>query len=182
VTTESALYARPLVLVTGATGYIGGRLVPELLAADFRVRVMARRPRHLAAREWHDRVEIVLGDAADADSLAEALRGVDVAYYLIHSLGTGAEFQSLDRASAQNFAAGARVCDVSRIVYLGGLYPEAEKLSPHLESRKEVGEILLASGVPTTVLRAGAIIGSLPAGSTTMRCSPVRGTHGFTWP
>jgi len=160
VTTESALYARPLVLVTGATGYIGGRLVPELLAAGFRVRVMARRPRHLTAREWHDRVEIVLGDAADPDSLTEALRGVDVAYYLIHSLGTGADFESLDRTNAQNFAAAARVCGVSRIVYLGGLYPEVGRLSPHLESRKEVGEILLASGVPTTVLRAAVIIGS----------------------
>ena len=105
MTTESALYARPLVLVTGATGYIGGRLVPELLVAGFRVRVMARRPRHLVAREWHDRVEIVLGDARDPDSLTEALRGVDVAYYLIHSLGTGAGFESLDRTNAQNFAA-----------------------------------------------------------------------------
>ena len=160
VTTESALYARPLVLVTGATGYIGGRLVPELLAAGFRVRVMARRPRHLADREWHNRVEIVQGDAADADRLAEALRGVDVAYYLIHSLGTGADFESLDRTNAQNFAAAARVCGVSRIVYLGGLYPEVGRLSPHLESRREVGEILLASGVPTTVLRAAVIIGS----------------------
>lgn len=160
MTTESALYARPLVLVTGATGYIGGRLVPELLAAGYRVRVMARQPRNLTDREWRDQVEIVRGDAAEADSLNEALRGVDVAYYLIHSLGTGGEFQSLDRTNAQNFAAAARVCDVSRIVYLGGLYSETEKLSPHLASRKEVGEILLASGVPTTVLRAATIIGS----------------------
>ncbi|MHB8185999.1 MAG: SDR family oxidoreductase [Dermatophilaceae bacterium] len=158
--TEDALSARPLVLVTGATGYIGGRLVPELIATGFRVRVIARRPRHLADREWHDRVEIVQGDAADADSLAEALGGVGVAYYLIHSLATGAQFPSLDRTNAQNFAAAARVCGVSRIVYLGGLCPVAGKLSPHLESRKEVGEILLTSGVPTTVLRAAAIIGS----------------------
>jgi uncharacterized protein YbjT (DUF2867 family) len=155
-----ALPDRPLVLVTGATGYIGGRLVPELLAADFRVRVVTRRPRNLSDRQWHDQVEIFQGDAADSDSLAEALRGVDVAYYLIHSLGTGADFQALDRRQAQNFAAAARACEVSRIVYLGGLHPEAEKLSLHLESRKEVGEILLASGVPTTVLRAAVIIGS----------------------
>ncbi len=160
VTTGRASNATPLALVTGATGYIGGRLVPELLAADFRVRVMTRRPRNLIDREWHDQVEIVQGDAADADSLAVALRGVDVAYYLIHSLGTGAAFESLDRSHAQKFAAAARACGVSRVIYLGGLYPEAERLSPHLESRKEVGEILLASGAPTTVLRAAVIIGS----------------------
>jgi len=149
-----------LVLVTGVTGYIGGRLAPELLAAGFRVRVMARRPRHLVDREWYDQVDIVEGDAADRASLTGCLRGVDVAYYLIHSLGTGARFESRDRTNALNFAAASRTCGVSRIVYLGGLYPEAEKLSPHLESRKEVGEIFLASGVPTTVLRAAVILGS----------------------
>jgi uncharacterized protein YbjT (DUF2867 family) len=155
-----SLPASPLALVTGATGYIGGRLVPQLLAAGFHVRVVARRPQNLSDREWYDRVDVVQGDAADADSLARALSGVDVAYYLIHSLGTGEDFESLDRRHARNFAIAARACEVSRIVYLGGLYPEAEKLSPHLESRKEVGEILLASGVPTTVLRAAVIIGS----------------------
>jgi len=150
----------PLALVSGATGYIGGRLVPQLLAAGFRVRVMARRPRNLADRPWHDQVDVVQGDAADPGSLTHALSGVDVAYYLIHSLGTGTDFESLDRRHARNFAIAARAAEVARIVYLGGLYPEAEKLSPHLESRKEVGEILLASGIPTTVLRAAVIIGS----------------------
>jgi len=149
-----------LALVTGATGYIGGRLVPELLAAGFRVRVMARRPGHLAGRDWRARVEVVQGDVADAGSLAEALRGVDIAYYLIHSLGTGDDFESLDRSHAQGFAAAAGACHVGRVVYLGGLYPGGERLSPHLESRKEVGEILLAGEVPTTVLRAAVIIGS----------------------
>lgn len=160
MTPEPVPSARPLVLVTGSTGYIGGRLVPELLAADFRVRVMTRRPRQLADRDWYDQVEIAEGDAADPEALEQALRGVDVAYYLIHSLGTGAGFESLDRTHAQNFASAARACDVSRVIYLGGLYPEAEKLSPHLASRREVGEILLTSGVPTTVLRAAVIIGS----------------------
>ncbi len=155
-----SLPASPLALVTGATGYIGGRLVPQLLAAGFHVRVVARRPQNLADREWYDQVDVVQGDAADADSLARALSGVDVAYYLIHSLGTGQDFESPDRRHARNFAIAARACEVSRIIYLGGLYPEAEKLSPHLESRKEVGEILLASGIPTTVLRAAVIIGS----------------------
>ena len=86
----------PLALVSGATGYIGGRLIPELLADGFRVRVLARRPRNLADRGWHDQVQIVQGDAADAKSLSQALRDVDVAYYLIHSLGTGAGFEALD--------------------------------------------------------------------------------------
>ena len=156
----TALPSSPLALVTGATGYIGGRLVPELLTAGFRVRVLTRRPRHLADREWHDQVEIAQGDAADADSLMRAMKEVDVAYYLIHSLGTGADFEALDRSHAHNFATAARACEVGRIIYLGGLYPEAQKLSPHLASRKEVGEILLAGGVPTTVLRAAVIIGS----------------------
>ena len=160
MTREPAPLTGPLALVTGATGYIGGRLVPELLAAGFRVRLVTRQPRHLAEREWHDQVEVVRGDASDPASLAEALSGADVAYYLIHSLGTGAGFESLDRTHAQNFASAALACHVGRIVYLGGLYPQAERLSPHLESRKEVGEILLASGVPTTVLRAAVIIGS----------------------
>ncbi|HYO18943.1 MAG TPA: NAD(P)H-binding protein, partial [Dermatophilaceae bacterium] len=131
--------------MTGATGYIGGRLIPELLGAGFRVRVMARQPRNLADRPWHDQVEVVRADATDTDSLSEALSGVDVAYYLIHSLGTGKDFEAVDRRHARNFASAARACKVGRIIYLGGLYPEAERLSPHLESRKEVGEILLAS-------------------------------------
>ena len=157
---ESSHRQRPLVLVTGVTGYIGGRLVPELLAAGMRVRVMTRRPRNLIDREWHDEVDIVEGDAADPGTLAAALRGVDVAYYLIHSVGTGARFDARDRANAENFAAAARSCRVDRIVYLGGLYPDAEPLSPHLQSRKEVGEIFLSSGVPTVVLRAAVILGS----------------------
>ncbi len=158
--TGPARTGRLLVLVTGATGYIGGRLVPELLAAGLRVRVMARRPRNLADRDWYPQVETVEGDAANQASLTECLRGVDVAYYLIHSLGTGARFEARDRANALTFAAAARTCNVGRIVYLGGLYPEAQELSPHLESRKEVGEIFLASGVPTTALRAAVILGS----------------------
>lgn len=149
-----------LVLVTGATGYIGGRLVPELLAAGYRVRVMARQPRHLADREWFKHVEIVSGDPSYPETLPPALSKVNVAYYLIHSLGAGSTFASLDRNNAQNFAEAASASDVERIVYLGGLYPKEEKLSPHLKSRKEVGEILLASRVPTTVLRAAVIIGS----------------------
>jgi uncharacterized protein YbjT (DUF2867 family) len=157
---ETAPPHNSLALVTGATGYIGGRLIPELLGAGFRVRVMARQPRQLANREWGGQVEIVQGDAADPATLVDALRDVQVAYYLIHSLGAGAAFESLDHANAYNFAAAAYACHVGRIIYLGGLYPKSEQLSAHLKSRKEVGEIFLASGVPTTVLRAAVIIGS----------------------
>jgi uncharacterized protein YbjT (DUF2867 family) len=150
----------PLVLVTGVTGYIGGRLVPELLAAGFRVRAMARSPRRLQDRHWYDQVEVVEADAGNRHQTEAALEGVDVAYYLIHALGTGRRFESRDRHTALTFGAAARDAGVGRIVYLGGLYPDGEELSPHLDSRREVGEILLASGVPTAVLRAAVILGS----------------------
>jgi uncharacterized protein YbjT (DUF2867 family) len=120
---------------------------------------MARRPESLRDRPWAGSVEMVRADAADAGSLAEALRGVDVAYYLIHALGTSG-FERTDRENAQRFAAAAREAAVGRLAYLGGLVPEGEALSAHLRSRLEVGETLLASGVPTAVLRAAVIIGS----------------------
>ncbi len=148
------------VLVTGATGYIGGRLVPELLDAGHQVRVLSRNPHQLSATPWHDRVEVSAGDILDADATAASLVDVDVAYYLVHSLGSGRRFESTDRIAALQFGRLARDAGVSRIVYLGGLYPAHQELSPHLRSRKEVGEILLASGVPTIVLRAAVIIGS----------------------
>ncbi|MET9907677.1 SDR family oxidoreductase [Streptomyces sp. NPDC006476] len=150
-------------LVTGATGYIGGRLVPELLAAGHRVRCLARSPGKLRDHPWAGRVEVVRGDVTDADSIAAALRGVDVAYYLVHALGTGEDFEETDRRAARLFGEAARAAGVRRIVYLGGLTPSGvaeQELSPHLRSRAEVGRILLDSGVPTTVLRAAVVIGS----------------------
>ncbi|MFE9331516.1 SDR family oxidoreductase [Streptomyces sp. NPDC006925] len=150
-------------LVTGATGYIGGRLVPELLEAGYAVRCLARSPEKLRDHPWADRVEVVGGDLTDRDPTAAALRGVDVAYYLVHSLGTGSGFEETDRKAARLFAEEARRAGVRRIVYLGGLAPagvEERGLSPHLRSRAEVGRILLESGVPTAVLRAAVIIGS----------------------
>ncbi|HEV7186823.1 MAG TPA: SDR family oxidoreductase [Blastococcus sp.] len=147
-------------LVTGATGYIGGRLVPELLAAGHRVRVMTRSPERLRDHPWADRVEVVQADATDAGQVATACRGADVVYYLIHALGSGPEFEATDRRTAHVMAHAAKEAGVGRLVYLGALIPEEEELSPHLRSRTEVAEILLASGVPTVVLRAAVVLGS----------------------
>ena len=148
-------------LVTGASGYIGGRLVPELLSAGYAVRCMARDPAKLSDRPWSGDVEIAAADVTDDSAVRRALQGVDVAYYLIHSLGTDASFERRDRTAAQTFAAAAKAAGVRRIVYLGGIISgQAGKLSPHLRSRAEVGDILLASGVPTAALQAAVIIGS----------------------
>ncbi|MET9726290.1 SDR family oxidoreductase [Streptomyces zaomyceticus] len=162
-TSEARETPGPLCLVTGASGYIGGRLVPELLEAGFRVRCLARTPAKLRDHPWAGEVEIVQGDVTDAETLAPAFRDVDVAYYLVHALGAGRGFERTDRAGARTFAEQAREAGVGRIVYLGGLTPRGvpdSELSPHLRSRAEVGRILLESGVPTTVLRAAVIIGS----------------------
>jgi uncharacterized protein YbjT (DUF2867 family) len=148
-------------LVTGSSGYIGGRLVPELLAAGYRVRCMARDPGKLSDRPWTDDVEIAAADVMDAVAVRRALQDVDVAYYLIHSLGTGASFEERDRQAAGLFAEAAAAAGVRRIVYLGGIVSgPAADLSPHLRSRGEVGDILLDSGVPTAALQAAVIIGS----------------------
>ncbi|MCJ1685605.1 SDR family oxidoreductase [Rathayibacter sp. VKM Ac-2927] len=155
--------SRPLALVTGATGYIGGRLTPRLLEAGYRVRVLVRDPRKLAEVPWAEDVEVAQGDLSDPESLAAAFEGVDVLYYLVHSMGSGADharFEQVESGAARNVAEAALAAGVDRIVYLGGLHPDVEKLSPHLRSRAEVGRILMASGVPTIALQAGVIIGS----------------------
>jgi uncharacterized protein YbjT (DUF2867 family) len=149
-----------LCLVTGATGYIGGRLVPELLAAGHRVRVMTRSPERLRDHPWARSVEVVRADAGNSDEVAAACAGADVAYYLIHALASGPSFEATDRRTAEVMARAARQAGVGRLVYLGGLEPEGEELSPHLRSRGEVADILLASGVPTVVLRAAIVLGS----------------------
>ncbi|MEU6021660.1 SDR family oxidoreductase [Micromonospora sp. NPDC047134] len=148
-------------LVTGATGYIGGRLVPRLLAAGHDVRCLARRAARLRDVPWSGQVEIAEGDLSRAETLPAALAGIEVAYYLVHSLGQ-AGFEAADRQAALNFATAARAAGVRRIVYLGGPEPAAEDptASAHLRSRSEVGRILRESGVPTVVLRAAVIIGS----------------------
>jgi uncharacterized protein YbjT (DUF2867 family) len=148
------------VLVTGATGYIGGRLVPALLDEGYGVRCLTRDVVRLRDVPWRQQVEIVAGDVGVLGEIRAALEGVDVAYYLVHALGTGATFEARDRSAAETFAAAARDAGVRRIVYLGALAPRSDELSPHLRSRVEVGDVLLASGVPTAVLRAAVIIGS----------------------
>jgi uncharacterized protein YbjT (DUF2867 family) len=147
-------------LVLGATGYIGGRLVPRLLEAGYDVRVLAREASRVKTFDWAERVETVVGDVTDAAAMAEAVRDVDVLYYLVHSMAAGRDFEDADRRAARNVAEKSAAASVSRIVYLGGLHPADAELSPHLRSRVEVGEILLASGVPTLVLQAGVVIGS----------------------
>ena len=148
-------------LVTGASGYIGGRLVPELLERGYTVRCMARDQGKLSGRPWSGDVEIAVADALDPAAVRAALADVDVAYYLIHSLGTGESFEQRDRDAARVFASAAAAAGVRRIVYLGGIVSgKAGDLSPHLRSRGEVGDILLASGVPTAALQAAVIIGS----------------------
>lgn len=149
---------RDLILLTGATGYVGGRLLDALVDRGARVRCLARRPSELDANTPPE-VEVVGGDVLDAASLGPALRDVDCAYYLIHSMGSGADFEEEDRRAARNFANAAREAGVRRIVYLGGL-GRGEKLSAHLRSRQEVGAILRESGAEVIELRASIVIGS----------------------
>lgn len=147
------------VLVTGATGYVGGRLLRALAASGRPLRALARSPESLAAR-LRDGVELVQGDAVTGEGLAAALHGVETAYYLIHSMGVRHSFAARDRDAARNFGAAAREAGVRRIIYLGGLADESQALSSHLQSRIEVGRLLRASGVPVIELRASIVIGS----------------------
>ncbi|AHH17063.1 putative nucleoside-diphosphate-sugar epimerase [Nocardia nova SH22a] len=146
-------------VVFGATGYIGGRLVPELLAAGHRVRVLARTPAKLDEAPWRDSVEVVRGDVLREEDVAAALDDCDVLYYLVHSL-TRTDFDDVDRRAATLVADRAARAGVRRIVYLGGVVPGGQRLSRHLSSRAEVGRILLAGSVPAIALQAAVIIGS----------------------
>jgi uncharacterized protein YbjT (DUF2867 family) len=147
-------------LVTGATGYIGGRLVPRLLDDGHRVRALARNPDKLADVPWRQQAEVARGDLGDVDSLIAAFDGIDVVYYLVHSMGTSKNFMAEETRAVRNVVTAARRAGVQRVVYLSGLHPEGRELSPHLESRKAVGETLLDSGIETVVLQAGVVIGS----------------------
>lgn len=151
-------YAHRRILVTGATGYVGGRLLTALQGAGYSVRCFARRPEFLAPRVAPG-TEIVKGDCLDASTLPAACEGVDTAFYLVHSMGSTGDFSEQDRAAAASFGAAARAAGVRRIIYLGGLGGGGH-LSRHLRSRHETGESLRASGVPVTELRASIILGS----------------------
>ncbi|MFL0578084.1 NAD(P)H-binding protein [Dietzia sp. 179-F 9C3 NHS] len=149
------------VLVIGATGYVGSRLVPRLLADGTHVSVLARSPDKLADVPWRDRVTVHEGGLDDDASLSRALRGVDVACHLVHSMGTSEDFEREERETARSFVDAVEAAGVRRIVHLSGLHPDGdEDLSPHLRSRVEVGRILLGSRVPALVLQAGVVIGS----------------------
>jgi len=147
------------VLLTGATGYVGGRLLAELEKRCVSLRCLVRNPGMLKGRA-DERTEIAAGDVRDPEAVARALQGVDVAYYLIHSMGAGEDFARRDREAARIFGEEARAAGVRRIVYLGGLGQPSEDLSEHLESRLETGEILRRTGVPVVELRASIVIGS----------------------
>lgn len=151
---------KPLALVTGATGYIGGRLIPELLTAGYRVRVLARNAERLKYQSWLASVEVFEGDANDPAAVSKSLEKVDVAFYLLHALMAKDDFESKEAKLARIFSAAAKEQKVKRIVYLGGIISEDTELSPHLKSRADTGEILRNSGVPTIELRAGVVIGS----------------------
>lgn len=157
---KGARGAKPLALVTGATGYIGGRLIPELLGAGYRVRVLARNADRLKYQPWLKSVEVFEGDATDPAAVAGSLEKVDVAFYLLHALMAKNDFESKEAQLAEIFATAAKQQKVKRIVYLGGIISEKSELSPHLKSRADTGEILRKSGVPTIELRAGVVIGS----------------------
>ena len=149
------------VAVIGATGYVGGRLVPELLAAGHDVRCLARTPERLDDVDWRADVDVVRADVLDRQSVEAALSGIDAVYYLVHAMGHSGDFEQTDRDGAEHTRVAAEQAGVSRIVYLGGLGEEdPDRLSDHLASRHEVGTILASGSVPVTELRAAVIIGS----------------------
>ena len=147
-----------LILLTGATGYVGGRLLAALEADGRSVRCLARRPEYLESKVAVS-TQVVQGDVLDRESVARAMQGVDIAYYMVHSMGTGSDFEADDRRAAEIFGAAAREAGVSRIIYLGGL-GRGDDLSRHLGSRQEVGRILASPGVTTIEFRASIVIGS----------------------
>jgi uncharacterized protein YbjT (DUF2867 family)/uncharacterized protein YndB with AHSA1/START domain len=148
--------------VTGATGYVGTRLVPRLLSAGYRVRCLVRSPRKLGDRAWFrdPAVEVVEAALGDGPSLTRHLEGCDAAYFLVHSMQAGHQFAEQDRHLAATFAQACAAAGVKRIVYLGGLGESGEALSEHLASRREVERILASGPVPVTTFRAAMIIGS----------------------
>ena len=153
------------VLVTGATGFVGSRLVPALLEQDLAVRCLTRTPAKLDVAWWRDHVEVVGGDVGG--DLSTAMDDVDVAFYLIHSIGAGPHWAQTERRDAANFARAAEIAGVRRIIFLGGLGRDDDALSLHLRTRHDVGRILASTSVEVVELRAGVIVGG---GSAASRC------------
>jgi uncharacterized protein YbjT (DUF2867 family) len=151
---------KKLVLVTGSTGYVGGRLVPSLLESGYRVRVLVRDADRLKGRSWLEEVEVSVGDVLKPETLVTALKNVEFAYYLIHSMMDSSKFHERDLVAANNFGKAAKDAKVQRIIYLGGLGETEDDLSQHLRSRQKTGEVLRQSGVPVTEFRAAVIVGS----------------------
>ncbi len=156
--TGASAMSGQLILLTGATGYIGGRLLKKLEEAGHRVRCLTRRPEELEGR-LGARSESVYADMFEPESLRTAMDGGDIAYYLVHSMGTAENFEERDRIAARNFGEAAKAAGIRRIVYLGGLGGDVT-MSPHLRSRQEVGEVLRASGVEVIEFRASVVLGS----------------------
>ncbi|HYI25740.1 MAG TPA: NAD(P)H-binding protein, partial [Thermomicrobiales bacterium] len=149
----------PLILLTGATGYVGGRLLTRLEASGHRVRCLTRRPADLQSRIGPNSTAVE-ADMLAPDGLVEAMRGGEIAFYLVHSMGMASGFEESDRDAARNFGTAAREVGVRRIVYLGGLGRDHELTSPHLRSRREVGDCLRESGVEVVEFRASVVLGS----------------------
>jgi len=156
---DSLMKDHELILVTGATGYVGGQLVPRLLEQGFKVRVFIRNRKKLKNFAWSSKVQVVVGDILKPNTLESALSGVDAAYYLIHSMTAGADFAERDIAAARNFGHAAESAGVKRVIYLGGLGAESVDLSEHLRSRQKTGDALRSSGVCLTEFRAAIIVG-----------------------
>jgi len=157
---EASRLAGETVLVTGATGYIGGRLVSRLLDAGYRVRCLARDPARLQGRPWLSQIEVISGDCLRPETLGGAMVDVTAAFYLVHSMAGGRDFEQRDLLAARSFSRAAKSAGVRRIIYLGGLGDPTADLSEHLRSRQETGVALREFGIPVTEFRAAVIVGS----------------------
>ena len=148
------------ILVTGSTGYIASRLIPQLLERGHRVRALARHPHRLRSRSWYGQIDIFHGDVMVSASLAPALKDVHTAYYLVHNMSSGSGYTKLEIQGARNFVSAAEEAGVQHIIYLGGLADHRQSIAPHLSSRIETGASLRQGRVPVTEFRAGVIVGS----------------------